>query len=576
MRALTVVADKQQSRVAAKPRYRQSSTANSVLRCTDMDRLHAYSLAPVVAVALLLFFSAVLHGRKASGLAAYCAGVAVWAGALILSSLPATSSVGQRLFAAGGFVVAGYLHSAHEVLDERRRSLVWASYAVACVTFGIQLVHPGWLVDPVQKHAGPLFWPSMALALIAAAAPIIRLVGTHRVGDAVTRSQVRRLLLAGLVGYAGAAADAIALAYGVATPIGPLVVLASLLMLARVVRDRQPAGQRKLLDRSLAYSALAGMLSAGFLLGMLALVSRSDGRVVDYDWTYDLGAWLLLATSAVAFEPLRRHVSDLVGSHLLGRPRSTELIEALERQEQRADHATRLAEIGSLTSAVAHEVRGPLGVITAQLRMLEKSGADETIIDDIRAQVRRTERFVDDMLRYGRPRPLELRSTDLSALAQLAVSTARSSLGDDAPAFTVDTGELPEGLLAEIDHAQLLQVLVILVDNALLASAERERCELRLRGKAADAFIELEVEDDGPGIPEEIVDRVFEPFVTGRKRKSPRPGTGLGLAIARNIVQRHGGTISAGRSELGGARFSLTLPRQAGIMGADDPEKVPA
>jgi signal transduction histidine kinase len=295
-----------------------------------------------------------------------------------------------------------------------------------------------------------------------------------------------------------------------------------------------------------------------------------------YGWTYDLGAWLLLATSAVAFEPLRRHVSDLVGARLLGRPRPTELVEALEKQEQRADHATRLAEIGSLTSAVAHEVRGPLGVISAQLRLLEKSGADEAIIDDIRAQVRRTERFVDDMLRYGRPRPLELRSTDLSALAELAVSTARSSLGDGAPNCRVDTEGLPEGLIVEVDHAQLLQVLVILVDNALLARAEREHCELRLRGRAAEAHIELELDDDGPGIPEEIFERVFEPFVTGRKRKSPRPGTGLGLAIARNIVERHGGTITAGRSELGGARFTLTLPRQAGIMGADAPEKIPA
>lgn len=522
-----------------------------------MDRLHAYSLAPVAAVAALLFFSAVLHGRNARGLAAYCGAVAGWACSLIFASLPSTTWFGERLIATGGFVVAGYLHAAHDLLEERRRAFVWLAYGVATAIAMIELLGSGWLVR--NGAAGPLFWPSMLLALVAAAAPVARLMGVHRAADAVGRNRARRLLAAGLVGYAGAAVDALFVAQGMRSPIGPLIVLTSLLMLARIVRDQQPVTQRKLLDRSLSYSAFAGILSAGFLLGTVSLMGRA---IPQLGWDYGAGPWLLLITSAVAFEPLRRHIADLFGSKLLGRQRGTDLVQALDQQETRADQAERLAEIGALTSAVAHEVRGPLGVIAGQLRLLELSGADAEIVGDIRQQVRRTERFVEDMLRYGRPRPIELRATDLGALVSLAVTTARGGLGDDVPAMDTDVSSLADGLEAEVDQAQVLQVFVIVMENAVLASVGRERCRVRIGGRVVGERVCIVIEDDGPGIPEAIAPRIFEPFVTGRKNAGPRPGTGLGLAIAKGIVERHGGTIGARRSELGGAAFVVELPRR--------------
>jgi signal transduction histidine kinase len=78
--------------------------------------------------------------------------------------------------------------------------------------------------------------------------------------------------------------------------------------------------------------------------------------------------------------------------------------------------------------------------------------------------------------------------------------------------------------------------------------------------------VRVVVEDNGPGIPDSIRERLFQPFVTGRGRESARPGTGLGLAIARGIAERHHGKLSAGRSELGGARFELELPRSQPVL----------
>jgi signal transduction histidine kinase len=99
------------------------------------------------------------------------------------------------------------------------------------------------------------------------------------------------------------------------------------------------------------------------------------------------------------------------------------------------------------------------------------------------------------------------------------------------------------------------------LENALLALKEVPAARLQVRCERRGTHLLVRVEDSGAGIPPELLPRLFQPFVTGRKREGPRPGTGLGLAIARGIIERHGGNIRAGRSEaLGGACFELELP----------------
>jgi signal transduction histidine kinase len=111
-------------------------------------------------------------------------------------------------------------------------------------------------------------------------------------------------------------------------------------------------------------------------------------------------------------------------------------------------------------------------------------------------------------------------------------------------------------------------VLVILIDNALRALEDAAGPRLALSARAEGDRIVIGVDDSGPGVPPDILPRLFSPFVTSRKRTAGRAGTGLGLAIARGIVERHQGRIAAGRSALGGARFTITLPRAQALLGA--------
>jgi signal transduction histidine kinase len=199
--------------------------------------------------------------------------------------------------------------------------------------------------------------------------------------------------------------------------------------------------------------------------------------------------------------------------------------------------------------------------------MLEKKGVDPDTTAAMREQIDRAGRFVEDLLRYGRPRPLEVRRIDLAALVQLAHSTARQGLGPLAPEATLRF-EGPNQLQIEADQAQLSQVFVVLFENAFLALGEAPRRELLVRLAGADGRAHVALEDSGPGVPEPLLSRLFQPFVSGRSRSSPRPGTGLGLATARTIVERHGGRISARRSSLGGACFEVELPLAQPVLAA--------
>ncbi len=533
--------------------------------------LYAYSLVPVVAISLLLFFTVALRQKSSRGLAAYCLATAVWSSQLLisLSDTPLLSELGVRLAASGAFVVAGYLHAAYDLTAQKNYGLVIFAYVVAAVITGLGAFTPGLLYDPANLSAGPLFWHTMVLAVVAAAVPMILLVLAARRADTNDARHLRRLLWAGVMGYLGAWSNAVMLAYGWMQPYGLFLVLGSLLLLAVLVQSLDSRADRRLFERSLIYSGLAAFLSAGFLFGALVVLSDTTGAEIR---DYGLGALFLLVMAALAFEPVRQHLQESLGRALSGdRAQAPELARALVSQEEKAEQARQLAELGAFTSAIAHEVRNPLGVISGYLSLLERGGADEEILDEIRAQIDRAGGFLDELLSYGRPRPLELRRVTVKDTAELALSSVQTARSELATPVTWEV-DVPPDLWLEADQAQLLQVLVILLDNALLALSDQDGPDPKIRiysdHETGGDVVEIHVEDTGPGIPEALRDRLFEPFVTGRKREGEGQGTGLGLAIARGILERHGGELRCESAPGQGATFSLRLPRVQRILAA--------
>jgi signal transduction histidine kinase len=546
--------------------------------------LYAYSLLPVLSVSLLLCFSLLVYaGRSMLGLMIYCGTVAVWTGALLLCVFPPTADLGERLAPIGAFIVASFAHAAYDLMRQQNYLPVWLAYVTAAVITIIGFLVPGLLYSPSTFRAGPAFWPAIGLALVAGLVPLVQLWRAHRRAGSVERRELLILAVSGIVGSLGAWANAVLLTHGVAVPYPMLMVLASVLLVTGLVGRLERASGRRLLERSVLYAALAALLSAGFLFGVMTAMSQSVEPLIRQ---YRLGALFLLFMAALAVEPLRQHAQRLLGKTLLGsHARSEDLAHELVQQEARADQSARLAELGTFVSAVAHEVRNPLGVIAAHVKLLEHAGADAEACDAIRAELRRASTFIEELLRYGRPRPLELRMIDLAATLRLSQSTARSGAGVDTDAITWSGLDRLEQTLIEADQAQIVQVFVVIFDNAILAlqSSERKVCKVSLE-KRADG-VKVSVEDSGPGLPSEIRERLFQPFVTGRKRDGARTntgsgaagggrgGTGLGLAIAKSIVERHQGQIAFHASSLGGAACSVLLPRVQAIVTAAEPNE---
>ncbi|MBL9019373.1 MAG: HAMP domain-containing protein [Myxococcales bacterium] len=211
----------------------------------------------------------------------------------------------------------------------------------------------------------------------------------------------------------------------------------------------------------------------------------------------------------------------------------------------------KLASIGQVAAGVAHEINNPLSVILGYTKLLRKEGsahAEELqIIED---EARLCQRIVSELLELARPQRLETSAVDLAEIAREAIERLT-----DAGALRDRSVQLLDGpaVVVSADAGKLRQVIANVVVNAAEATPPSGTITIDAKTRGDEAT--LTVADDGPGIPPEVQNTLFEPFVTTKPK-----GTGLGLAIAQAIVDAHGGRISVESSPDAGTRVSLRLP----------------
>lgn len=229
----------------------------------------------------------------------------------------------------------------------------------------------------------------------------------------------------------------------------------------------------------------------------------------------------------------------------------------LERLKDNLTRAAKLAVVGEMAAAMTHEVRTPLGILrsSAQLLLREPglSAEGREVCGFIVSETERMNRLVTTLLDCARARPPELRPINLSELAQQAITMLKPQADKKNIAFVFRDHHAPEDTTANCDREQITQVLLNLLLNALQILPEGGHIEVQIH--RVDDAIMLEVADNGPGIPPDLQERVFDPFFSQRNG-----GIGLGLTVVRQIMTAHHGEISADRSALGGALFRLRLP----------------
>jgi signal transduction histidine kinase len=293
------------------------------------------------------------------------------------------------------------------------------------------------------------------------------------------------------------------------------------------------------------------------LLGLPSIVGAAAGIVLA------LGCAQLLARGMTA--PLREMAAVATamarGEHgcevaVTTNDEVGELARAFNRMTAELAETDRLRR--DLVANVSHELRTPLGALQALLENVVEgvSEPDPETMRTMLAQTRRLGRLVTQLLDLSRleagEQPFDIRPFPVLDVLENAAREARLH----APESVVFSIDAPAGLQAAGDPERIHQVVMNLLENAVRYSPRPGH--VALRASRAGQAVTLVVEDDGPGIAEDELERVFERFYRGSA--SDGGGAGLGLAIARWIVELHGGTIRAVRREPHGSRMVVTLP----------------
>jgi signal transduction histidine kinase len=251
------------------------------------------------------------------------------------------------------------------------------------------------------------------------------------------------------------------------------------------------------------------------------------------------------------------HALDQQMQHIIGKVE--EVACRLQQQQRELTRAEQLSTMGQLAAGVAHEVRNPLTAIKllveAGLRARRPRPLGEEDLRIIHREVARLERTVQGFLDFARLPSSERAPCDLRGVLEQALELVRARAREQGVELIPNSPSEP--VLAAVDRVQVGTVLVNLFLNALDAMPSGGRLEATLAAPA-ERMIRLTVADTGAGIPAEMLDKLFLPFVTSKPH-----GTGLGLSISARILEEHGGSITAANPPGGGACFTVTLPALA-------------
>jgi two-component system NtrC family sensor kinase len=241
----------------------------------------------------------------------------------------------------------------------------------------------------------------------------------------------------------------------------------------------------------------------------------------------------------------------------------------LKRAHEHALHTEKMASIGKMAAVLAHEINNPLSGILTYAKLLRKWMDREAVsherrkeicdsLDLIASESRRCGDLVRNLLTFSRSTPMNLQPANLNQVIDRAVRLVQHQL--DMSGIHIETRLDPDLPHVLCDAAQIEQVILVLLMNAMDAMPQGGNLWIT-SGLGAEAnSVQVVVRDDGMGIPPEIRDRLFEPFLT---TKETGRGVGLGLAISQSILERHNGTIAV-QSEVGrGTTFTVRLPMDA-------------
>lgn len=436
-------------------------------------------------------------------LALLCLSLALW-------NLAAVLELAVSRLAVATLLPALMLTFVLRFLERRRRGILALHWGLTWCFFGVTLSAAAW--PPARRFIDSTDWNLAYLAvLLPPALWGLWLLGTAHRSEAHPRRRltIRWVLAAAGVGLATGAADLL----GTSLPrLGPLGSLAAMALLGVAILKFH------LLEIDVALGRLVVLLVLA-ALPPLALYPMMQAPPT-----------VVLAVTASSFVAL-----GLGGWAVAG-------------WQEQAERQRRLAELGEVSALLAHEIRNPLASIKGAAQYLQgelKEGRPAEFVGLILGEIDRLDAALSDVQYFVRPAQVDGTLTDINAVVEKVVRAQPA-----APTLRVSPG-LP---LVRADARLLTQVLINLIKNGVEAGGS-----VTVETRAGPGSVVVAVRDTGPGLSEDVLERLFEPYFTTKTR-----GMGLGLALSRRIAEAHGGTLEAENLLGGGAEFRLELPALRG------------
>jgi two-component system sensor histidine kinase HydH len=305
------------------------------------------------------------------------------------------------------------------------------------------------------------------------------------------------------------------------------------------------------------------VLQAAYHFGLSALIcvmAVADSMMIFWVWHFatfhppvHISEYLEAGVLSLIYMLVGLLVWGLVNRIRMDQERIAENMNELERTRKRLADEEKLAAVGRLSSAIAHEIRNPVAMIASSMATAESTGitpeAREEMYAIASAEASRLEKLTSEFLSYARPGKPDRAPTGLSELLGYIAEIARPHASRKGVSVVAEVGD---DLCGNLDGGQVQRALLNLVMNAI--DAAECGSEVRLRAAHTQGEVQIEVENVGQPIREEVLANIFEPFYTTKPQ-----GTGLGLAIARNIARAHGGDIVVASNEPTKVCFTILL-----------------
>lgn len=292
-------------------------------------------------------------------------------------------------------------------------------------------------------------------------------------------------------------------------------------------------------------------LALGFLTSRRLNRSMSQMSVILEDASGKLGYKLgsVAFTDADQLPSLKRQVERIS-------ERIRSVVDELEQARKLAIQSERLAALGELAAGVAHEIRNPLTSVKLLIQTASERHPQAAMnprqIEVVLHEIARMESMVQGLLDFAKPPQLRTVEQDLRQTVHRALNLLHARFQQGKVQVLEEAGQSP--VMVNADPEQLHTVLVNLAINAIDAMPDGGQLRVQI-GVSADRAV-VTFRDSGCGVSPELLERIFEPFVTTKER-----GTGLGLAISRRVITEHRGGLTAANHADGGASFTVELPR---------------